>query len=127
MVQHHPSNAGGGGGACHLRETGSARRLKYDGVRTRGRRTLNELQQLLALRHGVVVGVNDLYVHAQTPRRAVRSGRLLLLIIVAVIRERDQEVELLHGPGTLYVDHSPSRLPINGNHSNWVELERGKF
>src|SRR5207245_5378893 len=103
MVQHHPSNTSRSSGTCHLRESGSASGLEYDGIWTRGRRTLNKLQQLLALRHGLIVGVDDLYVHAQTPRRAVGGRRLFLLIIVAVIRERNQEIQLFHGARTLYV------------------------
>jgi Grx4 family monothiol glutaredoxin len=57
-----------------------------------------ELQQLLALRQSVVVGMDDLDVHTQTPRCFLRSCRLLLLLIVVVVRERNQKAEPFHGP-----------------------------
>src|SRR5271155_2698726 len=63
MVQHNPANISGHGGAGHLRKPGSARRLEHNGIRTRPGRTLDVVQQLLALRNRVIVGVDDLQLY----------------------------------------------------------------
>ena len=86
MIQNGPSNSRSGGSAGHLGESRRAHRLEHNGVRTR-RSRLNEFQQLLALGHCVVAGVDDFYIHVQAPRGGFGGRRLLLLIVVVVVGE----------------------------------------
>ena len=67
VVQNNPANIRGDGGTSHLRKCGSARRLENDCIGTQRRRSLDEVQQLLALRDRIVAGMNDLDVYVQPP------------------------------------------------------------
>src|SRR5271170_5841371 len=96
MVQDDPANIRSRGRTSHLRKPGSARGLEHDGIGTRGRRSLDVVQQLLTLRYCVIVGMDDLEIHTQAPRSFLRRSRLFLLIVVVVVCEGDQETEFLH-------------------------------
>jgi len=93
MVQDDPANIRCRCGACDLREPRPTRRFEHDRIGSRRRRTLDVVQQLLALCHRVVVGMDDLDIHTKTPRRFIRRSRLLLLIVVIVVGKRDQETK----------------------------------
>ena len=56
---------------------------------------LDDLEQLLALRDGVVVGVEDLEFESQSSPVALATAGLLVLIGV-VIGERDNDTQFLH-------------------------------
>jgi len=58
------------------------------------------MQQLLALRNGVIIGVDDLEIRPQPPGGFLRRRCLLLLVIVIVVCQRHYKTEFLH--------HSPS-------------------
>ena len=56
-------------------------------MRTRSR--LNDLQQLLALTYAIIVSIDDLYFNPKPARRFFRGCRLLELIIVIAVCQRD--------------------------------------
>ena len=87
MIEDDPSNTCGRGGAGDLREGGPSGGLEHNRVGARRSGTLNELQQLLALRQAVIVGVNNFQVDAQTASRLLRGCCLFLLVVVIVVRQ----------------------------------------
>ena len=87
MIQHDPSNARGRSRTRHLRKCGTAGRLEEHRIGLGHRRILNVVQQLLALRERVVVGMDDGDVDAQPAGGFLRRSGLLLLVIVIVVGE----------------------------------------
>ena len=71
-------------------------RMADDRVRSRFRRGLNRVEQLLALVDGVAVSENDSSFNAQALRHLCHRAGLLALIFVLVVNQRDQDFEFLH-------------------------------
>ena len=86
-VQHYPSNSGGSGGACHLGHGRAADWLENDSIRVRLGIRLNDLEQLLTLDNGIILGVHGLNFDAERGSHFRCFNRLLHLVIVVVCRE----------------------------------------
>src|SRR5258708_26545155 len=76
-IQQHYSNASTGGGARNLRMRGRSRWFEDDCVGSRGRRGLDNGQQLLALPDVVITSLDNLEVHSPFARRMLLRLRLL--------------------------------------------------
>src|ERR1700693_4781671 len=95
-IQHHPADAGGGRGASHLRQRGSAHGFENDSVRLRVGSRLNDIQNLLTLGDGIIVSVDDLNIDAEASGGCFSVRSLLDLIVVVVGRQRNQKLKLFH-------------------------------
>ena len=88
-VQDDPRDASGCRGTCHVRQSGCTHWLEHNRVGMRTRSGLNDLQQLLALTYAIIVSIDDLYFNPKPARRFFRGCRLLELIIVIAVCQRD--------------------------------------
>jgi hypothetical protein len=90
-IEQNPPDSAADGGASRLRQ-GRTHRLNDDGRGpVSGEGGLNNLQDLLALFDGIVVGMEDFQINSKTPGRGLRRDRLLNLIVVIVVGEGNYE------------------------------------
>jgi len=89
-VQHDPANPAAAAAWATCGSAGGTGWLKENGVRSRVGGGLDSVQQLLALRDPVILDDN-LDLDAQFERRYPGRRRLLDLVVLVVVRERQQE------------------------------------
>jgi hypothetical protein len=85
-IEDYPSDPGVHGRFCNLGKAGSADRFENNAVGTSFGVTLNELQYLLALQNGIIVGIENLDIATDGAAGFFGSGGLFNLIVV-VLRE----------------------------------------
>src|SRR5882724_482861 len=98
-IEHGPADAGADRGARDLRKRGGTYGFEQYGVGTLLWISLNDLQQLRALRDGVVARVDDLRRNIESARGFFRRAGLLDLIIVVVVGQRHEKSQFLHKSG----------------------------
>src|SRR5205809_5766445 len=113
-AENSPSDAGGCGSLGYLRKRGSADGFYKDSAGPKRRFRLDGLEELRALRDGIVVGINDLGLDTEFRRGGFRSCGLFHLIVVVLGYQRNQETKCRH----------PMPPPFKQSQSTGVEKER---
>src|SRR5579872_912124 len=86
-VQHDPTDSCNSCGARHLGQGRASRRFEDNSCWLGLGARLDYIEKLLALRDGVIVGMNDFQFDTAPSRRRFSGSRLLNLVIVVVIRK----------------------------------------
>ncbi len=95
-VEDDPADARHRGGPSYLGQGRSAGGLEDDAVGKRGGFCLDELQDLLALLDGIVVGEDDFQIKAQAVGNFLGRGGLFDLVVIVLRDEGKDKVELFH-------------------------------
>ena len=119
-IKDRPSDTRGCSRPRNLRQSGAAYRLKDNTIRALIFIRLDCLQDLRALRNGVVIRINDLDIRAQFAGHLLGGFRLLDLVIVVVRRKGNQKAQLFHSgskapPDSILTVHPAPRV----SRGNW--------